>query len=180
LSALCRADTLVRLASSRTELADEDAESSKGFNDPQRCGFLCFPSVRGAKVVFMNVDSIRAYCLGFPEAKEKLQWGDALCFKVREKMFAVLGLDRVRLTFKCTPEIFAELIERPDIRPSPYLGRHKWVMLDRLAALRTDELKELIRQSYEMVAATAPGKKSGKKKTSAKIGAPSRTRKKKR
>jgi len=110
----------------------------------------------------MNVDQVRAYCLSFPEATEKLQWGDALCFKVRTKMFAVLGLDQVRLTFKCTPEIFAELIERPHIHPSPYVGRYHWVMLDRLDALRTDELKEFLRQSYELVAAKAPKKKAPK------------------
>jgi len=110
----------------------------------------------------MDVDSIRAYCLSFPHATENLQWGDALCFKVGAKMFAVLGLDRVRLTFKCAPETFAELIERPDIRPSPYLGRYKWVMLDRLDALRSDELRDLIRQSYEMVAAKAPKAKARK------------------
>ncbi|MGA1988062.1 MAG: MmcQ/YjbR family DNA-binding protein, partial [Candidatus Sulfotelmatobacter sp.] len=96
------------------------------------------------------------YCLSFPEATEKLQWGDALCFKVRTKMFAVLGLDRVRLTFKCTPEIFAELIERPDVRPSPYLARHNWVLVERLDALRQDELKDLIGQSYAMVTAKGP------------------------
>ena len=130
----------------------------------------------------MNVDSIRAYCLSFPQATEKLQWGDALCFKVGRKvggkMFAVLGLDNLRLTFKCTSQTFAELIEREDIRPAPYVGRYSWVMLGRLDALRADELKELIRQSYEMVAAKAPGKKSGKRKTSAKISAPSRAKKK--
>jgi predicted DNA-binding protein (MmcQ/YjbR family) len=119
----------------------------------------------------MNVDQVRAYCLSFPEATEKLQWGDALCFKVRAKMFAVLGLDRVRLTFKCTPEIFAELIERPDIHPSPYLARYNWVMLDRLDALRNDELKHLIRQSYEMVAAKAPGKARARKKNTKKTSA---------
>ena len=107
----------------------------------------------------MNVDTIRAYCLSFPETTEKLQWGDALCFKVRTKMFAVLGLDHVRLTFKCSPEEFAELIERPDIRPSPYLARYNWVMLDRLDALPSDELKELLAHSYDMVAAKAPLKK---------------------
>ena len=106
----------------------------------------------------MDVDSIRAYCLSFPSATEKLQWGDALCFKIREKMFAVLGLDKVRLTFKCSPEVFADLIERPEIRPSPYLGRHNWVMLDRLDALPTGELSDLIQQSYEMVAAKAPSR----------------------
>ncbi len=116
----------------------------------------------------MKVDEIRAYCLAFPAATEKLQWGDALCFKVNAKMFAVLGLDRQRLTFKCTPETFAELIEHQDIRPSPYLGRHNWVMLDRLNALPAHELEDLIRQSYEMVAAKAPKSKiikPGRKKT---------------
>jgi predicted DNA-binding protein (MmcQ/YjbR family) len=108
----------------------------------------------------MNVDSIRTYCLSFPETTEKLQWGDALCFKVRTKMFAVLGLDHVRLTFKCSPEEFAELIERPDIRPSPYLARYNWVMLDRLDALPSDELQDRIRQSYDMVSAKAPATKA--------------------
>ena len=128
----------------------------------------------------MNVDAIRAYCLSFPEVTEKLQWGDALCFKVRLKMFAVLGLDQIRLTFKCTPEIFAELVEREDIAPAPYVGRYKWVILKRLNALRNDELKDMLRQSYEMVAASAPKlgtrkpsreKKHLKKKASGKIAA---------
>jgi predicted DNA-binding protein (MmcQ/YjbR family) len=126
----------------------------------------------------MNVDSIRVYCLSFPQTTEKLQWGDALCFKVGGKMFAVLGLDRLRLTFKCTPDKFAELIEREDIRPAPYVGRYKWVELDRLDALRDGELKELIGQSYAMVAAKAPKVKSGKKKLPA--AAATRKKKKKR
>jgi predicted DNA-binding protein (MmcQ/YjbR family) len=117
----------------------------------------------------MNVDAIRAYCLSFPETTEKLQWGDALCFKVREKMFAVLGLDQVRLTFKCTPEAFVELTERPDIRPSPYLARYNWVMLDRLDALPSDQLKDQIRQSYEMVEAKAPKAKARQPKRKKKI-----------
>ena len=116
----------------------------------------------------MNVESIRAYCLSFPDATEKLQWGDALCFKVSMKMFAVMGLDRVRLTLKCTAESFAELIEREDIRPAPYLGHRNWVMLDRLDALPPAELRDAIRLSYDMVAAKAPkavGKKAAKKKS---------------
>lgn len=111
----------------------------------------------------MNVDEIRKYCLAFPEATEKLQWGDALCFKVKLKMFAVLGLDQVRFTFKCTQEKFAELIEREDIRPAPYLGKHNWVMLDRLDALDRKETQDLIRQSYEMVTTKASTRKPPKK-----------------
>lgn len=107
----------------------------------------------------MRSDEIRKFCLSLPDASEKLQWGDALCFKIADKMFAVLGLDNPRLSLKCTPEIFAELIERESVRPSPYLGRHKWVMLERLDAVGNEELRHLIRQSFEMVRAKAPRKK---------------------
>lgn len=130
----------------------------------------------------MNVDEIRRLCLAFPETSEKLQWGDALCFKVRMKLFAVMGLDQVRLTFKCTPETFAELIEHEDIHPAPYLGHHNWVMLDRLDALPSRELQDLIQKSYAMVAAKAPPKKTirataAKKKASKKKSVGSRSRK---
>src|SRR5579864_5739534 len=113
----------------------------------------------------MNVDSIREYCLAFPRATEKLQWGDDLCFKVGGKIFTIVGLDNPRLCFKCSPDIFADLIEREDIRPAPYVGRYQWVRVDRVDGVETEELKALIRQSYEMVAAKAPkGKAKSKKK----------------
>jgi predicted DNA-binding protein (MmcQ/YjbR family) len=51
----------------------------------------------------MRSDEIQKFCLSLSEVTEKLQWGDALCFKVGAKMFAVLGLDNPRLSFKCTP-----------------------------------------------------------------------------
>jgi predicted DNA-binding protein (MmcQ/YjbR family) len=110
----------------------------------------------------MNVDEIRRYCLAFPDARENMQWGDDLCFKIRGKIFVIVSLDNPRMCFKCTPDAFAELIEREDIHPAPYVGRYKWVMLDRLDALGNGELKAFIRQSYEMVEANAPKKISGK------------------
>ena len=113
----------------------------------------------------MNVDEIREFCLAFPQATEKLQWGDELCFKVGGKIFVMLGLDNLRICFKCTPETFAELIEREDIRPAPYVGRYKWVMLDRLDAVAEGELRELIGQSYAMVVAKAPKKRAKRKKS---------------
>jgi len=115
----------------------------------------------------MNAETIRKYCLSFPQAKENLQWGDDLCFKVNQKIFVTLSLDSVpqRMCFKCTPEKFAELCEYEDIRPAPYVGRYKWVMLDRVDALSDAELRDLIRQSYEMVAAKAKKElKAGRRK----------------
>jgi predicted DNA-binding protein (MmcQ/YjbR family) len=112
----------------------------------------------------MDVESIREYCLSFPEAKENIQWGDDLCFKVRGKIFVVVGLGKVpqQVCFKVTPELFGELVERESIIPAPYLARYKWVLLERLDAMSKAELQDLIRQSYEMVVAKAPKKKARK------------------
>src|SRR5215469_10951783 len=106
----------------------------------------------------MNSDALRRYCLSFPQARENLEWSDELCFKVRGKIFMMVGLDSVaqRLCFKCTPEAFSELVERDGVIPAPYVGRYKWVMVKDPAALRDSELENLIRQSYAMVAAKAP------------------------
>ena len=123
----------------------------------------------------MNVDSIRSYCLSFPNATEKLQWGEELCFKIAGKIFAMLGLDHLGLCFKCSPEIFAELIEREDIRPAPYVGRYKWVLLERLDAVGDFELEDLIRQSYDMVASKAPKARTRQKPKAARKK-PARTR----
>ena len=105
----------------------------------------------------MSVESIRSFCLSFPHATEKLQWGEVLCFKVGGKIFALLSLSSVppRLMFKCEPEIFAELVEQEDIIPAPYLGRYKWVAFERLDVLPWTDTRNLIAQSYEMVAAKA-------------------------
>ena len=118
----------------------------------------------------MNIDEIRRYCMAFDGATENLQWGDDLCFKIRGKIFATLALKEVppKLCFKCTSEKFAELIEQEGIHPAPYVGRYKWVLLDRLDALRRPEVEDLIRQSFEMVAAKAP--KRGTRGTSRKRG----------
>jgi predicted DNA-binding protein (MmcQ/YjbR family) len=109
-----------------------------------------------------TIDAIRRFCTSFPATTENLQWGDELCFKIGGKIFVTLGLDNPRLCLKCTPEMFAELIEREDIHPAPYVGRYRWVMLDRLDAVSWNELRDLIQLSYKMVAAKAPKKKLGK------------------
>lgn len=74
----------------------------------------------------MNVDRLRKFCLSFPQAKEKLQWGENLCFKVGGKIFAILNLGAVpqSVCFKCDPERFGELLEIEGIVAAPYLGRY--------------------------------------------------------
>ncbi len=116
-----------------------------------------------------DVDWIRKICRSFPDVTEDMPWGDDLCFKVRGKIFTgmVLSDGRFpRITLKCAPETFHELIEIEGISPAPYVGRYKWVMLANSDLLPANELEALIRQSYKMVAAKAPNKKASSKKTS--------------
>jgi len=106
----------------------------------------------------MDVDALRHFCLSFPQAKEKLQWGENLCFKVGGKIFAILNLGAVpqSVCFKCDPEKFGELLEIEDVVPAPYLGRYKWVLVKRLDVLCDTELEELLGESYGMVVDKLP------------------------
>ena len=108
----------------------------------------------------MTTDSVRKLCLSFPHVTENVQWGSDLVFKVAGKMFAVTNLEPSAhcLSFKCTPEAFAELTERPRIIPAPYLARAYWVALESFDALSTTELKPLLRNSYDLVVEKLPKK----------------------
>ncbi len=101
----------------------------------------------------MNIDWLRQLCLTFPGATEQIQWGCDLLFKVGGKMFAVAPLEPapVCLSFKASPENFAELTERPDIIPAPYLARAQWVALETREALPAEELARLLRESYRLI-----------------------------
>ncbi len=113
----------------------------------------------------MDNESVRAYCLSFPHATENVQWGADLVFKIGGKMFAVIGLDPASdhcLSFKATPEKFAELTERNGIVPAPYVARYHWVALERFNALSEKELKSLLKTAYDLVFEKLPKKvKSG-------------------
>jgi predicted DNA-binding protein (MmcQ/YjbR family) len=108
----------------------------------------------------MSLDWVRTYCLSLPHATETIQWGNDLVFKVKGKMFTVAALEPGThcLSFKCTPEQFAELIERPGIIPAPYVARYHWVALERADALRRTELEPLIKQAYQLVWDKLPAK----------------------
>lgn len=108
----------------------------------------------------MNVDWVRSYCLKLPHATETVQWGCDLVFKIGGKMFAVLPLEpaKVWISFKCSPEEFAELVEHPSIIPAAYLARCHWISLETEDALSATEIKRLLRRSYDLVLETLPKK----------------------
>ena len=115
---------------------------------------------RNAKLP-MEIESVRKFCLSLPHVTEDIQWESDLLMRIGNKMFVVLSLepqtDHV-MSFKCTPEKFAELVERDGIMPAPYVARYHWVALERFDALNKRELESLMRTSYELVRDKLPKK----------------------
>lgn len=108
----------------------------------------------------MNLEELRELCLSFPHATEDVKWGNDLCFSVGKKMFCATSLDQAdsQISFKCTPEKFAELVERDGIIPAPYVARYHWVAVEKPDALTEDEFEDLISKSYLMVLQKLPQK----------------------
>jgi predicted DNA-binding protein (MmcQ/YjbR family) len=108
----------------------------------------------------VDADFLRRVCLPLPGTTEGVQWEIDLVFKVGGKMYAVAPLEPmpVVLSFKCSPEDFADLTERPGIIPAPYLARAQWVALQDDDALSGAELKKYLKRAYELVRAKLPKK----------------------
>ncbi len=101
----------------------------------------------------MDISWVREYCLALAQTTEKVQWQDDLVFKVGGKMYAVVALEPGDhwLSFKCTPEQFASLVERQGILPAPYLARAHWVSLETEDALPRAEIKKLLSEAYALI-----------------------------
>lgn len=112
----------------------------------------------------MDLDFIRSTCLSLPQATEQVQWENQLVFKVGGKMFALAPLEAAShlVSFKCSPERFAELIERPGVVPAPYLARAHWIALEPDHDLSPPELRQCLRDSHALVFARLPKSRQAK------------------
>lgn len=109
----------------------------------------------------MDIESVRKFCLSLPHVTEGIQWENDLLMRIGNKMFAVLSLepksDHV-MSFKCTPEKFAELVEREGIKPAPYVARYHWVALERFDVFNKREMESLLQTAYQLVRDKLPKK----------------------
>lgn len=101
----------------------------------------------------MNIEKLRKLCLSFPNVTEDVKWGNDLCFSIGEKMFCITGADQSnsQISFKCTPEKFAELVEREGIVPAPRVARYHWVSVEDPQVLGDEEYEDLISKSFLLV-----------------------------
>ena len=103
----------------------------------------------------MTFDELRDYCLSKPFTEETLPFDNqTLVFKVKNKMFALHGMERepAAVNLKCDPERALELREEfPElILPGYHMSKVHWNTV-LLRGLRLSLLRELIDHSYELV-----------------------------
>jgi predicted DNA-binding protein (MmcQ/YjbR family) len=104
----------------------------------------------------MNIEEIREYALSLPDVTEGFPVGESvLVFKVKSKMFLLLPLDEMVTQFnvKCVPEKAIELREAypESVLPGYHMSKKHWntVIVD--GRLSSKKLKEMIKESYELV-----------------------------
>ncbi|HSC82791.1 MAG TPA: MmcQ/YjbR family DNA-binding protein [Pseudomonas sp.] len=105
----------------------------------------------------MTSEQIAGFCLALPGAREDLKWGSNRVFSIAgNKMFAILDFLGSGLAFKVDAELFLGFVDRPGIRPAPYLARAHWISMALPLPLGDDELRELLRCSHQLVVRRLP------------------------
>jgi predicted DNA-binding protein (MmcQ/YjbR family) len=98
----------------------------------------------------------REHCLRLPGAYEDFPFGESVAvYKVRGKMFAILGDDS--LSLKCDPGYAVALREQyPAVTPGYHLNKRHWNSVALDGSVAGDVLDEWIQESYELVVAGLP------------------------
>ncbi|HEU5161642.1 MAG TPA: MmcQ/YjbR family DNA-binding protein [Thermoanaerobaculia bacterium] len=110
-------------------------------------------------------DDLRAYCLSLPDTKETPTWGKPH-FRVGEKIFA--GFDdeggAPSAGMKLEKEHADDLVQNDErVTRAPYVGHKGWVSIDLSRFDDRAQLRDLILESYRLIAP---------KKSLAKLGTP--------
>jgi predicted DNA-binding protein (MmcQ/YjbR family) len=107
----------------------------------------------------MDETQLAQYCLALPGAREDYKWGGIRVLSVAgSKMFAVFGLAGDSLSLKVDKDLFLGYVDRPGIRPAPYLARAHWVSLELPLPVSDEEVRELLRRSHQLVVRRLPMK----------------------
>ena len=100
-------------------------------------------------------ESIRKFCLDFPESVEDHPWGES-AFKVKKKTFLFMSLDSdgMRLSFKLQDSLFNTLA-LPFCEPTGYgLGKSGWVTatFEPGDKISVERIQSWINESFKLVA----------------------------
>jgi predicted DNA-binding protein (MmcQ/YjbR family) len=108
----------------------------------------------------MNVEEFRDYCLSLHDVTEatpfeKFSRGKytILVFYINSHMFCYFNIDEFsNITIKCDPTKIVELKEMYQAVSEPFNGdKRYWISVQPNLDLSDEDLKALVRQSYEIV-----------------------------
>ncbi len=109
----------------------------------------------------MDEGGFRTLTAAWAGTRHDVKWDDDLVASVAGKMYALYclrGSQAGKFSFKVPDELFLPLTEQPGIIPAPYAARYKWVAVIEPQRYGDAWLRQMIRQSYEQVAARLPKK----------------------
>lgn len=106
----------------------------------------------------MDHKTVEEYVLSMPNARLDYPFGeDVAVYKTDDKMFALIAekSDPVRISLKCDPKL-SELLRKKyeTVMPGYHLNKKHWNTLVLSGQLPWEEVKGLIRHSYELVSKT--------------------------
>lgn len=103
----------------------------------------------------MNHKEVEEYILSMPNAVLEYPFGEGVAvYKVQDKMFALIaeGKDPVSLSLKCDPQLAVVLREKYEsVMPGYHLNKKHWNTIVLSGQLPWEEVKGLIRHSYQLV-----------------------------
>lgn len=103
---------------------------------------------------------LRTCCLRLAGAQETFPFGPTpAVFKVGGKIFAISGLrsPELQVSLKVEPELGERLrASYPEIRPGYHLNKRHWVTLDLDGALEDRMVRDLVEDSWALVASSLP------------------------
>jgi predicted DNA-binding protein (MmcQ/YjbR family) len=106
----------------------------------------------------MDHKTVEEFILSMPNAKLDYPFGkEVAVYKAKGKMFALIAekSDPVRLSLKCDPVLAETLRAKYDtVMPGYHLNKKHWNTIVLTGQLSWDEIKDLIRHSYDLVTKT--------------------------
>lgn len=102
---------------------------------------------------------IEEYILQLPNTRLDYPFGPGVAvYKTGDKMFALVAekTQPLRLSLKCDPQLAVLLREKYEtVMPGYHLNKKHWNTILLTGQLADDEVKDLIRHSYELVTTTS-------------------------
>lgn len=104
----------------------------------------------------MDKKAVEDYILSMPNAVREYPFGESVAvYKTNDKMFALMDEKKmpVNLSLKCDPVLAETLRERYEtVLPGYHLNKKHWNTIILSGQLSWDEVQDLIRHSYQLVA----------------------------